>query len=223
MRPTFHSIRIRFGVTFNEFRAATKKTLITLEDLKLFLCDCYEDLTPKLACPSCDTIDGVLDVVKEKCTLIDIYILVAIAERFGIKKAETHIKSYNVAIDEFCQTVTTRLCLKETFEISKSSPLKCETAKFILDWDPDQTSLADIKDLLSITFGRLNRRVKVIIINEGSSIIVTCTFPLNLNGSLITKALETLEMVKEKGLIRLTIGCCTIYDKCRDDVRNGQE
>ena len=221
MHRTFHSIRIKFGLTFNNFRAATKETLMTVENLKLFPCDCYEELTPKLACPSCDTIDDVLDVVKEKCTLIDIYILEAIADRFGIREAETHIKSYNEAIDKFCQTVTIRLCLKETFEISKSSPLKCETAKFILDWDPDETSLADIKDLLSIAFERLNKRVKVIIINEGCSIIVTCTFSLSLTGSLITKALETLEMVKEKGLIRLTIGCSTIYDKYRDDVRNG--
>ena len=213
MSTTFHSMRVKFGITFNKIRDAINDTSLTVKRLKYFLQDCYPELTPKLTCPSSDTIDGILDVVKEKCTLIDVCILEAIAERFDITKADIHIKAYKDTIDEFCQTVTVRLCLDESFEMSKSSSLKCETATFVLEWNPDETSLADIKNLLSIAFERLNKRVKVIVIREGNSITVTCTFSFGLTASLISKAQETLELVKKEGLIRMTIGYCIIYDR----------
>ena len=210
-------MRLEFGTTFSKIRDAIKEASVTLENLKTFLRDCYPDLSPQLAHNS-NTLDDILEIVKEKCTLIDIGILKAIAKRFGITKADVHIKAYEDAIEEFCQTVTTRLSLKESLVVSNNSPLKCEIAKFVLEWDPDKTSLTDIKNLLSVAFERLNKRVKVIIVTEGNSIIVTCTFPLNLTTLLIAKAQETLESMKRKGLTQLTIGHCTVYDhKVRDE------
>lgn len=220
MSPTFHLIRVKFGIAFNKIRSAIKESPLTPDDLKSFLNDCYSDLTPQLTHSSSNTIDGILDVVKDKCTLIDICILEAIAERFDISKAESYIQAYNNEIDKFCQTVTTRLCLNESFEISKSSPLKCETATFVLEWDPDENTLADIKNLLSVAFGKLNRHVKIIVLKEGHSIILTCTFPYNLLSPLIAKAQATLELVKKRGLICLSIGICVIYDNHRDEVRD---
>lgn len=213
MSARFHSMRVKFGTTFNKIRDAINDTSLPVNRLKCFLQDCYPELTPKLTCPSSDTIDGILDVVKEKCTLIDVCILEAIAERFDITKADIHIKAYKDAIDEFCRTVTVRLCLEESFEMSRSSPLKCETATFVLEWNPDETSLADIKNLLSVAFERLNKRVKVIVVREGNSITVTCTFSFNLTALLISKAQKTIEVVKKEGLIRMTIGHCIIYDR----------
>ena len=221
MNPTFNSMRLEFGTTFSKIRDAIKEASVTLENLKTCLRDCYPDLSPQLAHTSTNTLDDILEIVKEKCTLIDIGILKAIAKRFGITKADVHIRAYEDTIEEFCHTITTRLSLNESLVVSTSSPLKCETAKFVLEWDPDKTSLTDIKNLLSVAFERLNKRVKVIIVTEGNSIIVTCTFPLSLTTLLITKAQETLKIVKKRGLLQLIIGHCTIYDKCqRDKVRD---
>ena len=217
MIPTFHTMRLKFGTTFNKIRNAVKQASINVEDLRVFLQDCYPDLTHLLGGSTTDSIDGVLDIVKGKCTLIDVCVLKAIADRFNVTEAGTYIRAYENAIDEFCHTVTIRLCLDECLEVSNSSPLKCETAKFVLEWDPDQTSLADIKNLLSVAFERLKKRVKVIVVNEGNSIIVTCSFQYNLLGPLIDKAQETLKFVKQSGLIRLTIGYCVIYDKYKRD------
>lgn len=185
--------------------------------LKHYLLDCYPDLTPRLSHPSINTIDSILDIVKEKCTLIDICILEAIAERFDIKGVETHIKAYNDAIDEFCRTVSIRQCLQETLEVTKSSSLNCEIAKFVLEWNPDRRSLDDIRKFLSVAFKRLKKRVKVIVVIEGNSIIVTCTFPVSLLGPIIAKAQKTLELVKKERLLKLTIGCVIIYDKHQID------
>ena len=221
MQLTFHSMRIKFGTTFNKVREAIKETPLTIKELKCYLLDCYPELTPQLSHPSINTIDSILDIVKEKCTLIDIYILEAIANRFDIKEAETYIKDYEDAIDEFCRTVSIGLCLQESLEVTKSSSLNCETAKFVLEWNPDKTSLADVRELLSVAFKRLKKRVKVIVVRDGNSIIVTCTFPLSLLGVIIAKAQETLKLVKKKGLLKLTIGYDIIYDKHqRDKVRD---
>ena len=217
MIPTFHTMRLKFGTTFNKIRNAIKQASVSVDDLSSFLRDCYPDLTHLLEGSVNNSIDDVLDIVKGKCTLIDVCVLEAIADRFNVIEAGTYIRDYEDAIDEFCHTVTIRLCLDECLEVSKSSPLKCETAKFVLEWDPDQTSLADIKNLLSVAFERLKKRVKVIIVNEGNSIIVTCSFPYSLLGPLIAKAQETLEFVKRKGLIRLSISYCVIYDKDKRD------
>ena len=218
----FHSMRVKFGTTFNKIRNVIKETSITSENLKIFLRDCYPDLTPQLARPSTYTLDDVLEIVKVKCTLIDINILKAIAEQFNVEKADVHIKVYEDAIEEFCCIVTARLSLQESFVVSNISPLKCETAKFVLEWDPDKTSLTDIKNLLSVAFERLNKRVKVIIVTEGNSIIVTCTFPLSLTTLLIAKAQETLESMKRRGLLQLIIGYCTIYDKHQRDMASDE-
>ena len=220
MSPTFNSMRVKFGTTFNKIRNVIKEMSVTCENLKTFLQDCYPDLTPQLSRTSTNTLDGVLEIVKVKCTLIDINILKAIVDQFNVEEADVHIKAYEDAIEEFCRTVTARLSLQESLVVSNSSPLKCETAKFVLEWDPDITSLTDIKNLLSVAFERLNKRVKVIIVTEGNSIIVTCTFPLSLTTLLIAKAQETLESLKRRGLLQLTIGHCTIYDHRRDKVRD---
>ena len=213
MQPEFHSMRIKFGTTFSKVRDAIKKTPLTVEKLKCYLLDCYPELTTRLSHPSINTIDSILNIVKEKCTLIDICILEAIRERFDIKEVETHIKAYNDAIDEFCRTVSIRLCLQETLEVTKRSSLNCETAEFVLEWNPDRRSLDDVRKLLSVAFKRLKKRVKVIVVREGNSIVVTCTFPVSLLGPIIAKAQEALELVKKEGLLKLTIGSVIIYQR----------
>ena len=111
------------------------------------------------------------------------------------------------------------LCLHESFKITKiPSFLQCETAVFVLDWDPKGCTLEDIKDLLAES---VEGNVEIRDIREGKSIIVTCFFPLSLTTLLIAKAQETLELMKKKGLIQLIVGYCTIYDKYqKDKVKN---
>ena len=118
--------------------------------------------------------------------------------------------------------MSVRLCLEEIFPITATpTPLISETATFVLDWDPDDYTLNDIRTILSVVFERLAKRVTVKVIKEGNSIIVTCTFPLNLLGPLIAKAQKTILSIKNKRLITLTIGHCIVWDvRKRDEVRD---
>ena len=98
------------------------------------------------------------------------------------------------------------------------SCLKSETAKFVLDWNPDNT-LNDIHDILAVSLKKLAKSVKIHVIERSNSITVICMFPLHLLGRLIAIAQETIEVVKKKGLFQLSIGPCIIWDiKSRDQV-----
>ena len=207
----FGSIRRKFAVTFSNIRKAIKTSPPNLEELKLFLEDGYPHLQSEI--DSTESIDEILTVVRNHCTLININCLEGIVERFDIKEAETHIQTYKVDIQSFCEKTKASLCLGEMFKIRRSL-LKCETAIFVLDWDPTGYTLQDIRDIIAES---VEDNMQICVIRKGNSIVVTCFFPLSLTSLLISKAQETLEEVKKKGLIQLTVGYCTIYDKCQRD------
>lgn len=185
---------------------------IPLDELKSFVEDCHPHLSPKLAHAA--TINDTLRIVRDRSTLVDITDLEAIIDRFNIKDAQPHITSYKEYIEDFCKSVSVRLCLDQTFQIPRSpSPLECEKVVFVLDWDPDQCTMEDIKDMISKGFEALARRVQVVLLKEGSSIIVTCVFPLHLTSVLVAKAQSNLELLKNTGLIKLSIGYITLWDK----------
>ena len=180
--------------------------------MKQFLRDGYSYLKSQIAHST--SIDDVLDVVNDHCTLINISCLEGIVERYDIKEAETHIQAYKNIVQSFCKETKASLCLEETLKESKSRSLLKETAIFVLDWDPTNYTLQDIRDIIAES---VEDNVQICVIREGKSIIVTCFFPLSLTTSIIARAQETLEEMKKRGLLQLTVGYCTIYDKHQRD------
>ena len=181
-----------------------------------FFADSYPHLETEIT--HSKSINDVLNVVRDHCTLINMSCLEGIVERFDIKEAETHIQTYKNIVQSFCEKTKASLCLEETFKERKShSLLKCETAVFVLDWDPTNYTLQDIRDIIAES---VEENVQIRVIREGKSIIVTCFFPLSLTTSIIARTQEMLEIMKEKGLLQLTVGHCTIYDHRRDKVRD---
>ena len=218
MSHVFGSSRKEFALAFSKIRKAINASPPPLEELKEFLEDGYSYLQPQLV--HCNSISEVLRIVKDHCTLIDISCLEGIVERFDIKEAKTHIQVYKNFIQSLCEKTKAYLCLNENFKVTKMpSLLKCETIEFVLDWDPKSCTLEDIKDILSES---LEMNVQIRYIREGNSIIVICFFPLSpAILIIIAKAQESLEVLKKKGLLKLTVGYCTIYDKYkRDEVRD---
>ena len=65
------------------------------------------------------------------------------------------------------------------------------------------------------------KSVQVRAVNNENSIIVTRYAPLNLIDFLLTVAERNLKLLKENGVMKLTFGYHTIYDKRqRDEVRD---
>ena len=209
-------MRQEYAIAFNNIREAINTTPPPLDKLKQFLKDGYSYLKSQIAHST--SIDDVLDVVNDHCTLINISCLEGIVKRFKIKEAETYILMYKDVVQSFCEKTKASLCLNENLKVTNTpSLLKCETAVFVLDWDPKDCTMEEIKDIISES---VEENVQIRVIREGKSIIVTCFIPLSLTMSIIARAQETLESVKRRGLLQLTIGHCTIYDHRRDKVKD---
>ena len=205
----FKSLRTSLGTMMYKVCKAIEEAGPDLEDLKKLVGSCNSELKPKLA--ECSKVSDVLSLVQEECSLTHFTLLKALVEEFNVKEAEKHIEEYKRKLKEFRESTPIALCLKEKFDAMKTHPsLNCETITYVFDWQPDERMLKDITDILSEMSGKF---VKIKYIEKGYSIAVTCSFPYSLLGVLITRVMENLQQMKDNGLIKLTIGYWTIWEK----------
>ena len=191
-------------------RCCITKSQASTKEVKSLL-NGFPELKPELS--NAETMDDILDIVRDKCTLINISYLEVVVDQFNIEDAKAYIEEYKDIIEKFSQKVAIKLCLGERFQITQNLlPLKCETAKFVLDWNPENTTLNDVRNILAVSFQKLEKSVKIDVIKKSNSFTVTCIFPLHLLARLVSIAQETIEVVKKRGLIRLIIGPCIIWD-----------
>ena len=192
-----------------------------LEELKTYVRRCFRELKPQLDIAK--SFDDVMQIVEEKCTLINVACLEAIINHYNIDDAKVHITVYKSAVDKFCEEVKLSVCENEnlSFMTGPSSLLKRETIEFVLGWNTDEHTLSEIQDLLWKAFGDVAKKVLVKELRKGNSIIVTCYAPQNLIDILFVKAKKNLDLLKKMGLMRLTIAFHTIWDEHnRDKVRD---
>ena len=84
MNTVFGSIREEFAIAFTNIREAINKTPPPLDILKR-----YSHLKSRI--DHSNSIDDVLDVVNDDCTLINISCVESVVKRFDIKEAKAHI------------------------------------------------------------------------------------------------------------------------------------
>ena len=212
-------MRAQFGIMLYKVQMVIERSQPPIDHLKSILKYSYPDLASQLS--TSKSFNEVLSLVQEKCSIINVALLEKIVQALELKEAEKHINTYKAEINKFCQTLSVRLCLKETFQVSvPHTPLKWETITFVVEGDPDKILLDDVRNLLSATFEILSRSVHVVVIKEGNSIIIKCCFPVHLAMLLIAEAFDNLETLKQRfGLLSLTIGYVTVWNKQnRDEV-----
>ena len=212
-------MKVTFGNLIETVAPLIAKAIPSLKELKTYLRRCFRELKPQLS--SAESFDDVMELVEDKCTIINICCLEAIVDHYNITEAKRHITEFKTAVDTFCEKVKTNICINQNFKVSSSHHLTCETIEFILEWEADKYTLRDIKDLLSKAFKDLAKSVQVRAIKEGNSIIVTCYAPQYMMDVLLITAEENLDILKEVGVKKITLDYCTIYDKRqRDTVRH---
>ncbi|XP_019851090.1 PREDICTED: ubiquitin carboxyl-terminal hydrolase 47-like [Amphimedon queenslandica] len=116
-----------------------------LEEIKEFL-SC-RSIVFRRKVEKCTNISGVLRLIQNDCSLTDIELLHSVVEEMEITEATRYIEAYRTELKEFCKSLSISLCLKERF--ASIPPLQCETVTFVLDWEPEEHVLKDIKDILS--------------------------------------------------------------------------
>ena len=202
-------MKVTFGNLIETVAPLIAKAIPSLKELKTYLRRCFRELKPQLS--SAESFDDVMELVEDKCTIINICCLEAIVDHYNITEAKRHITEFKTAVDKFCEKVKTDICINQNFKVTTSHHLTCETIEFVLEWKTDEYTLSHIKDLLSKAFKDMAKSVQVRAIKEGNSIIVTCYAPQYMMDILLMVAKENLDTLKVMGMIRLTIGYCTIY------------
>ena len=215
----FDEMKVTFGKLIHIVAPLIAKGIPSLQELKTFLRRCYRELKPQLSIA--ESFDDVMELVEDKCTIINIVCLEAIVDMYNITEAKEHIKEYQIAVDAFCNEVKLNVCENQSFLTNVSTLLKCETVEFVLEWEPDDYTLTQIRDLLTEAFKDITKRVQIRVIKRGNSVIVTCYAPQHIMDVLLMEAEKNLDLLKKMGLIKLTIGYCTVWDgRTRDKVRN---
>ena len=208
-------MRAKLGILFSTVIPLIQVAVMPLlKELKDFLGMCFRELKPQLSIT--ESFDGVMELVKDKCTIINICCLETIINKYNIEEAKAHITTYKSEVDEFCKNV--RLSVSMT---SSSFLLKCETIQFVLEWEPDEYTLQDIRYLLWKAFENMASRVLVIVAEKGNSIVVTCYAPRIIMDVLLIKVEFNLKELQKIGLIKLTLGYYIVWDgHTRDKVIN---
>ena len=211
-------MRVTFGNLIDKVAPLIEAGIPSLDELKKYLRRCFQELAPQLS--KAKSFDDIIDIVQDTCTIINICCLEAIVDRYEITEAEKHITEFKKQVDTFCEKVKADICLNQNFKTASSSHLTCESIEFVVEWKTNERTLRYIKGLLSKAFKGMAKSVQVRAVNEGNSIIIICYAPLRLMDFLLMVAKNNLDLLKEMGVIKLTIGYHIIFDKCkRNEVR----
>uniref|UniRef100_A0A1X7TK46 MATH domain-containing protein n=1 Tax=Amphimedon queenslandica TaxID=400682 RepID=A0A1X7TK46_AMPQE len=208
---------------FEERRADLASTLVRIidvvigigvevEKLKEYLRICYARLNPivKLSINECKTTAEIIEWIGERCSLTKIRPLEQVMEHFEIKKAISIIQEYNIRNQNFKEKTSLHQCLDKLF--SMSSVLQLEKAVFVVNKRVEDCTIKDIEEFIDVALEDLSVDVRVSVIKKGNSFSIFCSFPVMLSESLILTALKNLKVLKDNGLLKLTIGYCTVYD-----------
>jgi hypothetical protein len=213
-KTEFNNMKHHFGTLFYDIGPLIEAAIPSLDEMKRLIRSCHPDLKTNLS-SSGESFDEVFSIVREKCSIIDIVLLEHIVDKYYIES--DLISEYKGKLDDF-GTNYLRSCYYEQLKSLPLPHLKCETIRFIVDWRPETTTLADIKRLIQNAFKDLATKVEIIFLKEGSSIIIICFFPHHLMDLLLVEANDNIGVLKEMGLLLLTIGYITVYDIKKVDV-----
>ena len=154
--------------------------------------------------------DVVKNVIRPRVSLVQIDYLEAVFDLF--KLAKRAIQEYNRKVDELYETIKVAYgqLLMEEFDTNTSN---LESIKFVLDWDENEHLLKDIRDLFNMIVRNYSKRVKVIVVSKGNSIVVECCVPAHLL-PVITRMIQDSEVIlnREK-VISVIAGGRTIFKR----------
>ena len=205
----FQSMRTALGHLCASTVTLLHQKRVCVSDLKNKLKFSFPEMASDLK--KCNSLNAVVsDVIRPRVSLVQIDYLEAVFDLFNLAKRA--IKEYNRKVDELYETVRVaygQLLMKE-FD-SNTSDL--ESIKFVLDWKENEHWLKDVQDLFKKIVRNYSRRVKVIVISEGNSIVVECCVPAHLL-PVITRMIQDSEAIlnREK-VISVIAGGCTIFKR----------
>ena len=192
------------------------ESIPSIKELKSFLQRYYTELKPQLSLA--ESFNDVIAAVQSKCTIINVTCFEAIVEHYNIEKAKCHITAYKSILDKFCEEFKLSEFKHEQLLAGLPSLLKCETVAFVLEWRDNDYSLDMIRVLLQKAFQNMATRVQIRAIKVDNMIFVTCYAPRHIIDVLLMEGRKNLDVLREMGVIKLTISYYTLWDECTEDI-----
>ena len=178
-----------------------------LFELKSFIKRAYVEMKPKLS--HAETVDDVLRLVIERCSLINVSCLESVIGYCDIKPAKEELSQYMKRVDEFCEATTVSQCVNETFRLSSSQLLSCDTVQFALRID--DCSLSELRRLKKRLFGQFADRVLIHSIEYKDCVTVKCFAPQHIRDCLIAESEGSSILVRGE-IQMLRIGSNVLWD-----------
>ena len=139
--------------------------------------------------------DDILILVIEKCSLINMSCLEAVINHFDIKPAKEELSQYMKRVHEFCEATTISQCVNETFRLSPSQLLSCDTVQFAPR--NDDCSLSELKRLKKDLLCHFSDRVFIHSIEYKGCATVICYAPQHIRHNEIDKSMrEEIQMMR---------------------------
>ena len=178
---------------------------VELEKLKKYLRIRYRQ--PDI--DECITAADVIEWISKKCSWTNIKPLERVRKFIKSDEVISIMQEYNARNEEFFKEMSLRLCLDELF--SPPSVLQFEKIEFLVNKSVDECTFKDIEEFIEVATEK-SEDVLVSVIKKGNSFSIFCSFPFVLSEKLISTALKNLKVLKDNGLLKLTVGYCTVYD-----------
>ena len=206
-KEDFIELQDSFGNVFDGLCLALRTDLrshVSVAALKEYLCRTF----PELVFPLQDviTIDNVIEVVRNESSFTDLAYVKVISNHFDLQEMKQKIDGYRRMLDSFCRhTLNNHSYVKSFREDYPRYILSSDKIVFQLQWKAMEKTLKDIRDVLQMSFGHLADRVQIVVIEDGS-VVVVCWAPQYLMEELVRQASESVHRLVEIGVVKLTVG-----------------
>ena len=147
-----------------------------------------------------------MDAVRNKSSLTDFAYFEEIADHFNLEQVKRSIRDYHSILDSFCRhTLNNHSYVRSFREDYPRYILSNDRIEFRLQWEANVYTLKDIRDVLRMNFGDLTDRVQIVVIEDGSVVVVCCA-PRYLMEELVRLASESVDTLAQMGVVKLTVG-----------------
>ena len=188
-----------------------KKSSVTLKELKELL-SFYPQLVMLIR--EAENVTEVMQVIQQHSSFINCSYLKHVAEYFNLPEVTKEIDNYNKLVDTFCNSKIIQHSYMKPFTTNPPQyTVSSQTIKIkiMLEWNPADKTLSDIRSLLRKVFKGLSSLIHVDVIGEGS-VTVVCYAPHYLMGALLKMTKKNKSMLLENSVSYLSIGYAVVLD-----------
>ena len=182
----------------------TVRSQVPVHNLKRHLSQSFSEF--EILLQDAVTTDDVMKAVRNESSLTDFAYFEEIADHFNLQQVKCSIRDYHSILDSFCEhTLNNHSYVRSFREDYPRYILSSGKIVFQLEWKAKDKTLKDIRDVLRMTFKHLADRVQIVVIKDGSVVVVCCA-PRYLMEELVRLASESVHMLAEMGVVKLTVG-----------------